>query len=326
MSNETRILVGSAGTASSINIIKSLKNYSDHSYYIHAIDCDALAPGLFLADSYTLVPPFKDTEHYLNALKELQEKYQFDLFLPTYSRELEFIAANQDLLESIGLTTMLSSFEAISTCNRKKRMNQLVQDLGIQVPKAFSRNDIQAATELTHKLVVKPNTGSSSSGVLISGELEVISKYYEDEETQICQECIEGKEFTVDVFCNRSSEVKVISVRERMSVKAGQVVKSINHNPDRFRTAVTQICKKIGIVGVCNIQFIENDQNQLFFIELNPRFAAGGLMLTTHAGANIPELMVKEALSRPIDKNEYSVRVGVTMTRYWEEIFNDDSH
>ena len=48
-----------------------------------------------------------------------------------------------------------------------------------------------------------------------------------------------------------------------------------------------KICEHLEVVGACNIQFIEN-KDGIYFIELNPRFAAGGLMLTVNAGANIP--------------------------------------
>lgn len=318
-----KVLVGSAGTASSINIIKSLKKYSKNEYYIHAIDCDHLAPGLFLADGYSILPPFKETEKYLSELEKLQKKYNFDLFLPTYSKELEFIAEQKTLLAKLGIKTLISSPETIRLCNNKFAMNNAVKSLGVLVPRMYSTKEVHSFRE-NQKLVVKPNTGSSSSGLLISQKLNEVCSYFISDTEQICQEFISGVEYTVDVFCDKKNVAKVISVRSRLSVKAGQVVKSRLVDPNIFRDVVQLICSHIHMIGVCNIQFIKSKSGELYFIELNPRFAAGGLMLTTASGANIPELMVKMALDITISDDEYNTKTGLTMTRYWEEIIRNE--
>ena len=56
MTNMVKALVTSAGTASSINVIKALKCQREYEIEIIAVDADRTAPGLYLADEYTVVP------------------------------------------------------------------------------------------------------------------------------------------------------------------------------------------------------------------------------------------------------------------------------
>ncbi|HEY4799422.1 MAG TPA: ATP-grasp domain-containing protein, partial [Bacteroidia bacterium] len=128
-----------------------------------------------------------------------------------------------------------------------------------------------------------------------------------------------GEEITVDVFCNSVSKPLVISPRIRLAVKSGQTVKGETIDSVRFIDAVQKICGLVQMKGVCNIQFFLS-KGQLIFLEINPRFAAGGLMLTVAAGANIPLLVLKSILNFDVDEVECQVKKGLKMTRYWEEI------
>jgi biotin carboxylase len=61
-------------------------------------------------------------------------------------------------------------------------------------------------------------------------------------------------------------------------------------------------------------------ENKFYFIEINPRYAAGGLMLTVNAGTNIPLLALKVMLGVPIENSELRHIPDIGITRYWEEI------
>ena len=69
---------------------------------------------------------------------------------------------------------------------------------------------------------------------------------------------------------------------------------------------------------MCNLQFIR--EGNTYFIEINPRYSAGGLMLTTHSGVNLPLLALKIMQGIAIDQSELNHNSGLKMTRYWQEI------
>jgi biotin carboxylase len=65
------------------------------------------------------------------------------------------------------------------------------------------------------------------------------------------------------------------------------------------------------------VQFIKSN-GRYFFIDFNPRYAAGGLMLTVMAGANIPLMSIQLMMGRRFSVP--SIQPNLIMTRYWEEI------
>jgi carbamoyl-phosphate synthase large subunit len=104
-----------------------------------------------------------------------------------------------------------------------------------------------------------------------------------------------------------------------LQVKAGQSVRGKTERNERVEQAAREICKRAEMVGPGNIQFFVED-GEPCFIELNPRFPAGGLMLTVQAGANIPLMIVRRLLGQQVAPVQ--TQPGVLMVRYWEEMFS----
>ena len=116
----------------------------------------------------------------------------------------------------------------------------------------------------------------------------------------------------------------MVAPRLRLSTKGGQSVKGRTIDNKDFLLPVEALCQALSHIGVCNIQFKKTNTG-LVLLEMNPRYAAGGLMLTVHAGANIPLLAPKEMLGVKIDAAECQVKTNVVMSRYWEELFINDN-
>ena len=76
----------------------------------------------------------------------------------------------------------------------------------------------------------------------------------------------------------------------------------------------------IKIIGPSNIQCIKHKNTYKFF-EINTRFSAGGLPLSTESGINFPILLIKILLNENIDKNKLDYKENLYMSRYLAEIF-----
>ena len=72
------------------------------------------------------------------------------------------------------------------------------------------------------------------------------------------------------------------------------------------------------IIGPGNIQCILN-KKRCYFIEINTRFAAGGLPLTVASGVNIPLICIKLMLGHKIQKNIDYI-TNLRMIRFLTEI------
>jgi len=313
------VMITSAGTASAVNVIKSLRKQNEFDINIIAIDNDPLASGLRLADKHYIVPLVSDSK-YITTILDIASFESIEIMLPIYSGEIAMIAENKKILESNNIKTLLPDSDVIKLCNDKPAMTEFVRKLGINTPKIYSNEEIRILKGDEFPLFIKPVTGSSSSGALKIEDNAELEFHLRKNKDILVQDFIEGQEVTIDCFCNKQSEALVVAPRLRLAIKSGQSVKGKTIDNKKYFEIVKNISKKLGMVGVCNLQFIERG-NDLFFIEINPRYAAGGLMLTVESGANIPLLVIKEILDLPILKEECSCKTNVFMSRYWEEVF-----
>lgn len=316
------IIVTSAGTASAISVIKSLKSQKELNLYIIAVDLDPLAAGLFLADEYQIVPAASNDD-YIPTLLAIAKRTHAKILLPIYSKEIKLISEKQAYLKEHGLLTFLSSPETIELCNDKRAMYAFANKASIAVPKVYSKEELSNIDGIKLPIFAKPNSGSSSAGAEKIISAQRINELLAANKDFVFQDFVEAEEVTVDVFCNEQNEAMVIAPRLRMSTKSGQSVKGKTIDNSIFTEPVKSICKLLKIKGVCNVQFFIKN-NELIFIEVNPRFAAGGLMLTINSGAHIPLILVKTLLGMEIQPLEYISKNNYVMTRYWEEIIFEE--
>lgn len=312
------ILITSAGTASAVGVIKSLRKQHELKLRLFAVDADKLAPGLYLADKFHTVSKVS-SPGYIDELNEIIAKEEIDVLLPIYSKEIQVIADNRNRLKT-GVKLFIPPGDTVKLCDHKRLMNVFAENLNIKIPKIYTLDELNKTGEKALPLFIKPNISSGTRGAMKIDNLSDLQYHMNKGEDLIIQEFAEGEEVTVDVFCNKNSEAVVISPRFRLVTRSGQTIKGKTIENDMFVEPVKKLCAALNMLGVCNVQFMVNE-GQLTLIEVNPRFAAGGLMLTVEAGANIPLLVVKEALGLPISKSECIVKTGLYMSRYSSEIF-----
>lgn len=316
MKSPTTVLVTGAGAASAISVIRALKEQKTLPVRVLAVDADSSAPGLHLADSSSVIPRVDDPS-YISDLLALCQSHGVDVLIPIFSREIEVISQNVEAFGAVGTKTFLSPPQVIRMADDKPAMAKLVQTLGISSPEFITSSGWPG-----FPLIGKKNQSSGSTDLCFI-ENEFDWNYWTQKRPDyLFQRLVEGIEYTVDVFCDQNSECLVCSPRIRLSVKAGQSVKARTEKYPTMETATRRICKEVGIVGPCNLQFIQSAET-LHFIELNPRFAAGGLMLTVAAGGNIPLMVVQAALGAPL--HHVATQPHLHMSRYWTEFFSHSS-
>lgn len=306
------ILVTSAGTASAINVIKALRLQQDYTVRLLAVDADPTAAGLYIADEHAIVPKCSQA-NYIPELLQLAEKHQIRALYPIYSQEIEVIAAHASVFIERGIGLLLPKPDVVNLCNDKRRMYELAATLDISTPRMIGEID-----RLTFPLFAKPNTASGTTGAMRIEEKEDWDYMQSKYPNFLYQEFVQGLEYTIDILCDHESNLIAGSPRLRLATKAGQSVKGKTVEEPQLVKLCAKLCKAVSIVGPCNIQFIQRD-DEFVFIELNPRYAAGGLMLTVNAGANLPVLALKLMLGQEIAP--ITIRPGVTMLRFWEELF-----
>lgn len=315
--NRLNVLITSFGSNTSIGVAKSLLNFVNVKIVgIDINDYHQCAGSIFCHD-FVKSPRF-DHPDYNEFILELIEKHEIHCVIPIHDKEIEKIA---ELSMNFPDRTKwaVNPLEVIFLCNDKYSINQLLSK-HIPVPKCFSIEDIFNAS-----VIVKPNDGVSSIGLKVFDKInDDLKSHYKSGD--LIQEFIKGSEFTVDCYKSYNTSEFCYSVRERIETKNGMSVKSrIVDIP-----VLGDYCKKIYEIldfkGVSNIQFIKSG-NQFYFIEINPRFAGGGI-LTYKSGLNMPLYTIQDLTGVRLEEKskDRTLQFGNQMTRYLEETFYDKSN
>jgi len=76
----------------------------------------------------------------------------------------------------------------------------------------------------------------------------------------------------------------------------------------------------VRLIGPANVQGFVDGDGGVVIHEVNPRFS-GGLPLSLHAGADLVEEYLRAIMGVPVRPERLIARPGVTMLRYFCEVF-----
>ena len=119
--------------------------------------------------------------------------------------------------------------------------------------------------------------------------MEVYAGQVED---YIVQPFVSGREYTIDIFCDWNGEPISIVPRERLQVRAGEVLKTRIEMDQTMIQKMKTLCKAFKPCGPMTVQLIRDEAGIDWYIEINPRFG-GGAPLSMKAGARSAEAILK---------------------------------
>ena len=309
-----KVLVTSLGSNTAIGVIKSLK-LAFPSATIIACDSNKQSEcnGSFFSDYFEQICQAND-KNYIPSLIGLVNKYNIDCIIPIHDREIEVIAKNKSNFRE-ETQILVNNSDTIELCSDKVKCCLFLNEV-LCVPKIYKEiNQVELPS------IMKEIRGVGSTTIqIIDSQNNIPSKIPDG---MMIQEFISGEEYTVDCYSSYFNDDFRCVVRKRKEVKNGMSIKGeiISH------PKIEKICKKIHKTlkykGVSNIQFIENEKD-IFFIEINPRFAGGGI-LTYKNGFNIPAIAINELiLNKTFDpQKDHNPLIGAKMVRYLQETFFD---
>jgi len=313
--NTLNTLITAAGGAAAVTIINAFRSQNEVPVRIIGVDVDPLASGIYLSDSKYLVPLASDPD-YMPTILEICNKEQIDLVIPVYSAETPVFSLNKKEFESRNIGLIISDYLTVLTCIDKLRFYEFVSSIDLPTPKTY----IPAEKEKLQKypLFIKPRSGSATRDAIKINDKEQLDFQLSRDISFILQEYVEGQEYTTDVICDNNSQLLAHVTRERLAVKRGLAVKCKTVKNKELAHMIRELVQRIGIVGPANIQTIITPQDEIKFIEINPRFASGGLPLSIQAGVNFPLLLLKLFLGQEIETPDYEA--NLYMIRYLTEL------
>lgn len=312
------ILILSAGTRN--KIVQYFKEAVGKDGKVIATDCSNLAPAVYDADAFYLVPRITAPE-YLDVIMDICKKEKADGVFSLIDPELSLLAKEKARFLAIGTVPIVSSYELVETCFDKYQMFRMLCEMGIPTGKCYMDKEefyrAKKEGEIIYPVFVKPVRGSASlniNQVSSDQEIEVLFERYED---LMIQEFMRGQEYGADVYIDMlSGKCTSVFLKKKIRMRAGETDKSVSvKNPALFEL-IQKFVEKCGFYGMIDIDLFEQDG--VFYIsEVNPRFG-GGYPHAYACGVNMPKQVLQnlQGKENPVTIGEY--REGICMMKYNE--------
>jgi carbamoyl-phosphate synthase large subunit len=299
-----------------INLFK--KEVSAYSGKIIVGDICNAAPALYIADKPYILPNFKSNKFY-KIFKDICEKEEVDLVIPLLDYELDYYSANYKRMQSDGIRVMISDPGHIDIFRNKKKTNEAFRESNIPAPLQY---DLESRDK-TYPVVIKPIKGSASMKISIAdnqSDLEMITNKIGNKKVKdefVIEAFVEGEEITSDVFVDLEGNIRAISQRQRIKVRAGEVERSKIVNYKQIDKYIKMFLRSSRVVGVINIQCFLSTEGPKFS-EVNARFG-GGYPLSYYAGCNFPRSIINMYGNELIQN--MNAKTGCYMLRYDNAVY-----
>jgi len=277
---------------------------------LYGSDIDEKAPALYFCDKTVISPKISDPS-YLDFLKDFCEKESIDALVSTIDTDLLLLSKHKN---EFGKTKIfISQTDKVMLCRDKRLTADYFNSVGLKSPAPV---DDVAKYNAGFPAFIKPKDGSSSiKAYKVQNEMELtaLAKQVPD---YIVQPYIDGTEYTVDIFCDYDGNPIFITPRIRLSVRAGEVLKTQICQDEQIIEEMKTLIADYKPCGAITVQLIkEKSSGENYYIEINPRFG-GGVPLSMYAGANSAEMMLRILNGEKIDYCPNAAEDGAVYSRF----------
>lgn len=274
-------------------LINDFKKSIEKGSKIIATDNSKYAPALYFADKFYLAPRIEDPQ-YIDFLLDICIREKIDAVFTLIDPEIMVLAKNRNRFKQIGVEVLTPSEETAKVCFDKYEMFKSLQVKGVKTVKTWaSFCDTKAAInnkETSFPLFVKPRTGSGSVGAKRVYDLETLERCFQEDNSIIAQELMDGIDLDADVYVDIiTHEAVAVFLKKKISTTIGGANKTISFKDERLFGIVKDCVEKFDFAGPIDMDFFFQN-GEYYLSEINPRF--GGAYLHAYgAGVDFIKLI-----------------------------------
>ena len=217
-----------------------------------------------------------------------------------------------------GVKIVGTDCEAIFKAEDRDAFEALIEELDIPHPKGEAVTDIESGVEVAARIgypvLVRPSFVLGGRAMEIVANEEMLRHYLQsavevnEDSPVLVDKYVVGKEVEVDAICD-GKEVflpGIMELVERTGVHSGDSTSvyppySISQKvKDTILDYTTKLGLGIGIVGLFNIQFIVDKEENVFIIEVNPRASRSVPFLSKSSGYSLVDIATKAMLGQSL--------------------------
>ncbi len=226
-------------------------------------------------------------------------------------------------LSSRGVKIIGTDTEAIDRAENRDEFERLLSELGIPQPVGKAVTDIEegvrVASEIGYPVLVRPSFVLGGRAMQIVGDEEQLRHYLrtaveiDTDKPVLVDKYIIGKEVEIDAVCDGHDVfvAGIMELVERTGIHSGDsisVYPSFSISP-KVKGKILTYAKKlglgIGIVGLYNIQFIVDKNDDVYVIEVNPRSSRTVPFLSKSTGYSLADIATDVILGKSLKEQGF---------------------
>lgn len=263
-------------------------------------------------------PPIEICSIVISGLKWDQEGIKDHLLNTVKDNFIDLVVPLQDgavvLCAELALNAACPSLKAANICLDKRQLAESC--------KTTSFKELYPWVQEDCNVIQKPIFGANSQGLF-----KISWQEYQTgirAETHVAQKLITGgKEFSVDCYFDKTSKMVDAVPRERLAISGGEVNRSKTLTHDHILIKHSKkLGEEIGLCGPVCIQFITDENDRYYLLEINARFG-GGSILSLESGFDMIQMIKDEYLeNKTVKVQDIPWKENYYMTRYYSEHFH----
>lgn len=314
------ILILAAGTRN--KIVQYFKKELEGFGKVVAADASQLAPAIYEADKYYIVPQIS-ADGYLNIILDICKKEQINGVLSLIDPELSLLAQNERKFESIGVRVIGSSYKLCEMSLDKMQMYKWLKEHKYKCARSWrEKKEFYKAVETgeaTYPVFVKPYRGSASISISKVSDKKTLDVLFEHENDLMIQEFLDGQEIGADVYIDLiSGEIVSIFTKKKLKMRAGETDKAVSFKDPKLFKLIERFVSEAGYRGQIDIDIFDVN-GQYYISEVNPRFG-GGYPHAYESGCNHIKMILNNLKGRANQKEIGVYNDGILMMKYNEII------
>ena len=227
-------------------------------------------------------------------------------------------------LDALGVPIIGTDVEAIDRAENRDSFEKVMEELKIPQPKGLAVTDIEegvrVANEIGYPVLVRPSFVLGGRAMQIVANEESLRHYLQTaveintEQPVLVDKYIMGKELEVDAICDGENVFVpgIMEHVERTGVHSGDSISvyptfSVSQKvKDKILDYTVKLGKAIGIVGLYNIQFIADENEEVFVIEVNPRSSRTVPFLSKATSVPMPHIATQVILGHSLKEQGFT--------------------
>lgn len=312
------VLILSAGTRN--KIVQYFKKELEGSGTVIATDCSNLAPAIYEADKYYIVPRINDPG-YIEIIIDICKKEKIDTLISLIDPELSLISKNIEKFRQINVNPIISDYDKVEMCFDKYKMYEFLTNNNFRIIKSYIDKETfykdLDENKIKFPVFVKPVKGSASLNINKVNSKEELENIWKASENLMIQEFMNGQEYGADVYIDMiSNELVSIFIKKKLKMRAGETDKSVSAKNQELFELIKKFVKKAGFKGIIDIDIFEVN-NKYYISEVNPRFG-GGYPHAYECGVNVPKMIINNIKGNKNEEQIGNYQEDIYMMKYNE--------